>query len=137
MNSYRVHASHGQKIGDVSFGFGIGRFPHGRTGRPARFGEDAEPVRQCELESREPPIHPRHGFVQSGGERIGAGRASCPGILAHRPAAFRSCRRGGGNVKILYRPASWASTQFSVGYSNRHNLFVAVTNGIDQENARL
>jgi outer membrane receptor protein involved in Fe transport len=38
-----------------------------------------------------------------------------------------------GNVKILYRPAGWASTQFSIGYSNRQNMYIAETNSVSQE----
>jgi outer membrane cobalamin receptor len=36
------------------------------------------------------------------------------------------------SLKALYRPRDWASTQFTLGYSNRHNDFVAQTDSTSQ-----
>jgi outer membrane receptor protein involved in Fe transport len=132
MNSYRLHLSHGQKIGDFSYGLGLGASgtdgPEGRHGSEKMLDLFADanwdPSNTLSVHATVFYAHGKRELVQ----------AELPAAEQYRTALqrFDPVDEIAGDVKILYRPASWASTQFSAGYSNRENLFVAVTNGVSQ-----
>jgi outer membrane receptor protein involved in Fe transport len=132
MNSYRLHVSHGQKIGALSYGLGLGGShtdgPDGRHGSEKRLNLSAnakwDPANSLTI---------RAAVFYTRGERELV-QAEPPAAAQYRTALQRydPVDETAGNIKILYKPASWASTQFSIGYSNRRNMFVAETNGVSQ-----
>jgi outer membrane receptor protein involved in Fe transport len=132
LNSYRVHVSHGQRIGELSFGLGLGG-SH-TDGPEARHGSETvlnlfgnakwKPLRALS-------IHTTAFYAQGKRELV---QAEPPAAAQFRTALqrFDPMRTLSGNVKVLYRSADWASTQFTVGYGNRHNSFVAETGSTSQ-----
>ena len=133
LNSYRVHVSRGQKIGALSYGLGLGGSgtdgPEGRHGAERMLNLFANtgwnPSSKISVRATAFYAHGKRELVQ----------AEPPAADQYRTALqrFDPVDEVAGNIKILYRPADWASTQFSLGYSNRHNMFVAETNGSSQE----
>jgi outer membrane receptor protein involved in Fe transport len=133
MNSYRLHLSQGQKIGAFSYGLGLGGShtdgPEGRHGSEKMLDLFAnagwDPAKTLSVHATAFYAHGKRELVQ----------AELPAAEQYRTALQRydPVDEFAGSVKVLYRPLSWASTQFSAGYSNRKNMFVAVTNGVSQD----
>ncbi len=132
LNSYRLHISHGQKIGTLSYGLGMGGShtdgPEGRHGSEKMlnlFGHaNWNPAKSLSIRATAFYVHGERELVQ----------AVPPAAAQFRTALqrFDPVDEVAGNVKILYKPVDWATTQFSVGYSDRRNLFIAETNGVSQ-----
>jgi outer membrane cobalamin receptor len=132
MNSYRVHIAHGQKVGDFSYGLGLGDShtdgPEGRHG--------AEKMLNLFANTTWNPgkFSIRGTALFSEGKRDLV-QAEPPAAAQYRTALQRydPVQDVAGSLKILYRPVDWASTQIIIGYSNHHNKFIDDTNGIPQE----
>jgi outer membrane receptor protein involved in Fe transport len=133
LGSYRVHVSHGQKIGALSYGLGMGGSstdgPEGRHGSEKMLDlfANANWNHGNSLSVRATTF-----YAQGERELV---QAEPPAAEQYRTALQRydPVQEVAGSVKVLYRPAHWASTEFSVGYSNRRNMFVAVTDSISQD----
>ncbi len=131
MDSYRVHVSHGQRVGDFSYGLGMGGShtdgPEGRHGSEKMmdlFANAKWSPGKFTIAGTAFYAHGERELVQ----------AMPPAAAQYRNALqrFDPVQDVAGSVKVLYRPVDWASTQLTVGYSNRHNRFVAETNGVSQ-----
>jgi outer membrane receptor protein involved in Fe transport len=132
LDSYRVHVSHGQRIGNMSYGLGMGGShtdgPEGRHGAETMlnlFGNAAwKPRSSLSVQATALYAHGKRELVQ----------AEPPAAEQYRTALqrFDPVEELSANIKILYRPTDWASTQFTLGYGHRHNTFVAETGSTSQ-----
>jgi outer membrane receptor protein involved in Fe transport len=129
LNSYRVHASHGQKIGKVSFGLGLDGShtdgPEDRRGAENMlnlFGDMSAQLHPT-LSVRATAFH-----LQGSRELV---QAVPPAAARFRDelGRFDPIQTTIVTVKSLYQPKSWTSTQFTLGYSNRHNTYVDSSGG--------
>jgi outer membrane receptor protein involved in Fe transport len=132
LDSYRVHVSHGQKIGNLSYGLGMGGShtdgPEGRHGAETMlnlFGNATwKPRSSLSVQATALYAHGKRELVQ----------AEPPAAEQYRTALqrFDPVEELSANIRTLYQPTDWASTQFTVGYGNRHNTFVAETGSTSQ-----
>ncbi len=131
-NSYRGHVSHGQKIGNFSYGLGLGG-SH-TDGPEQRYG--AESMVNLFVDTKWKPLDSlsvRTTVLYGRGKRELV-QAVLPAAEQYRTALqrFDPVQESAATLKALYRPRDWASTQFTLGYSNRHNDFVAQTGSTSQ-----
>jgi outer membrane receptor protein involved in Fe transport len=132
MDSYRLHLSHGQKIGRLSYGLGLGGShtdgPEGRHGAEKMlnlFGNaNWQPMESLSIGAT---------IFYGKGERELV-QAEPPAAAQYRTALqrFDPVQEGAGSVKVFFQPTDRVSTQFTVGYSNRHNIFIAETGSTSQ-----
>lgn len=127
LNSYRVHVSHGQKVGKVSFGLGLDGShtdgPEDRRGKENMLNLFGNMSVQ---------LHPKFSLratvfhLQGSSELV---QAVYPAGVRFRTErdSFDPIQTTVVTVKSLYQPKSWTSTEFTLGYSNRHNTYVAET----------
>jgi outer membrane receptor protein involved in Fe transport len=132
LDSYRFHVSHGQRIGDLSYGLGMGGShtdgPEGRHGSERMlnlFGT----VNWKALDS----LSIQTTLLYAQGERELV-QAEPPAAKQYRTALqrFDPVQEESGSIKVFFRPNDRASSQFTVGYSNRHNTYIAETDSTHQ-----
>ncbi len=126
-NSYRVHVSHGQKIGDISYGLGLGG---SRTGGPEDRRGDENMLNLFGNFSWQvtPSLSMSTNFFHLQGKRELVQAVPPAGNrFQNAVETFDPIQTSVLTFKTLYKPKDWASTQFTVGYSNRHNTFIAET----------
>jgi outer membrane receptor protein involved in Fe transport len=132
MNSYRMHVSHGQKIGELTYGLGFdGSHTDGPEGR-----QGAESMVNLFGSLNWKP-HPSFSirtsvFHLQGKRELVQAEPPASSRLQNARERFDPIQTTVATVKTLYQPRDWASTQFTLGYSNRHNTFVAETGSASQ-----
>jgi outer membrane receptor protein involved in Fe transport len=132
LNTYRLHVSHGQKIGKVSFGLGVDGShtdgPDDRRGAESMvnlFGTATFKPRPALL------LRTTIFYLQGRSELVQAVKPAAERFRTERES-YDPIQTTVVSVKALYKPRDWASTQFTVGYGNRHNSFVAETDSSRQ-----
>ncbi len=126
-NSYRVHVSHGQQIGDISYGVGLGG---SREGGPEDLRGDENMLNLFGNFGWQvtPTLFMRTSFFHLQGKRELVQAVPPAGNrFQNAIETFDPIQTSVWTLKTLYKPNDWASTQFTVGYSNRHNTFLAET----------
>ncbi len=134
LNSFRLRASHGRKIGKVSFGLGLdGSHTDGPENR--RGAEDMLNVFGNMSVQLRPDLSFRATFfhLQGSSELVQAVFPAAEKFRMNRES-YDPVQTSIFTLKTLYQPKSWTSTQFTLGYSNRHNTFVTETGDSRQEN---
>jgi len=126
-NSYRVQVSHGQQIGDISYGLGLGGSreggPEDRRGDEnmlnlfGNFGWQVIPTLS---------IHTNFFHLQGKRELVQANDPA-RGRFQTAVETFDPIQTSVLTFKTLYKPKEWATTQFTLGYSNRKNTFIVET----------
>jgi outer membrane receptor protein involved in Fe transport len=132
LNSYRIHASHGQKIGNVSYGLGIdGSHTDGPEHR-----EGAENMLNLFTNANWKPrpnlSFQTNIFYMRGKRELVQAEPPAAQNLQDAIASFDPTETTAIVFKTLYRPSRWASTQFTLGYSNRHNVYIDKTTSVAQ-----
>jgi outer membrane receptor protein involved in Fe transport len=133
LDSYRLHLSHGQRVGKLSYGLGFGGShtdgPENRRGAERMlnlFGNaDWKPLNSLSIQ----------GTVLYGEGKRELVQAVAPAANQYRTAiqSFDPVREVSTSVKVLYKPTGRLSSQFTFGYSNRHNTYVATTGTTTQK----
>jgi outer membrane receptor protein involved in Fe transport len=127
LNSYRLHASHGQKVGNLSYGLGVDGL---RTDGPDdRRGDERMLNLSMHVSWKLKPsltISTTAYYLRGRSELV---QAVAPAAKQYRIAleSYDPIKTTVASVKALYQPKSWASTQFTFGYRNGHNSFVTDT----------
>ncbi len=132
LNTYRVHVSHGQRIGELSYGLGLDAShtdgPEGRHGMERMVNLFAsfnwKPLSSFSIRSSIFHLQGKRELVQAVPPAAARLRNALEGFDPIQTTVL--------SVKTLYRPREWASTQFTVGYSNRRNTFIAETDSTRQ-----
>lgn len=127
LNTYRFHLSHGQKLGRLSYGLGADGLrtdgPDDRRGdeRMINFFGHISLKLKPSLTVRATAL-----YLRGRSELV---QAVPPAARQYRIAveSYDPIKTAVVSVKTLYQPKSWASTQFTIGYSDRHNSFVTET----------
>jgi outer membrane receptor protein involved in Fe transport len=126
-NSYRLHASHGQKLGKVSYGLGVDGF---RVDGPGyRRGDERMLNLFANVSLKLLPsltIRTTALYLRGRSELV---QAELPAAKQYRIAleSYDPVKTTVFSINAFYRPVSWASTQFTAGYRNGHNSFVTDT----------
>jgi outer membrane cobalamin receptor len=124
-NSYRIHVSHGQKIGGISYGLGL---DSSRSGGPDERRGDERMLNLFGDVSWQvtPSLFVRTNIFHLQGRRELV-QAVPPAGKRFQTAreTFDPIQTSVWTLKTLYQPKDWTTTQFTVGYSNRHNIFVS------------
>ncbi|MBN2318147.1 MAG: TonB-dependent receptor [Acidobacteria bacterium] len=126
-NSYRVHAAHGDTVGDISYGLGL---ESSRTGGPEDRRGDEHMLNLFGNIGWQatPTLSMRANFFHLQGRReLVQATPPAGGRFQNAVETFDPIQTSVLTLKTLYKPRDWASTQFTVGYSNRHNTFIAET----------
>ncbi|MBN2241736.1 MAG: TonB-dependent receptor [Acidobacteria bacterium] len=126
-NSYRVHLAHGDSVGDISYGLGL---ESSRAGGPEdRLGDE----RMLNLFGSigwqaTPALSMRANFFHMQG-RQELVQATPPATNRFQNAVetYDPIQTSVVTLNTLYKPSDRGSTRFTVGYSNRHNTFIAET----------
>jgi outer membrane receptor protein involved in Fe transport len=127
LNSYRLHLSHGQKVGNLSYGVGVEGL---RTDGPDdRRGDERMLDLSMNVSWKLRPsltIGTTAYYLRGRSELV---QAVSPAAKQYRIAleSYDPIKTTVVGVKALYQPTIWASTQFTFGYRNGHNSFVTDT----------
>jgi outer membrane receptor protein involved in Fe transport len=127
LNGYRLHASHGQKLGNLSYGLGVDGFRV--DGPDDRRGDERMVDLSMNISWKPKPsltIRTTAYYLYGRSELV---QAVAPAANQYRIAveSYDPIQTTVVSVKTLYQPKHWASTQFTFGYRNGHNSFVTET----------
>jgi outer membrane cobalamin receptor len=126
-NSFRAHASQGQKLGTVSYGLGLDAL---RTGGPDDRRGDERMINLFATVSWKPKPFLTFSttalYLRGKSELV---QAVPPADKRYQIAveSYDPIKTTVVSFKTLYQPKGWASTQFTFGYRNSHNSFVTDT----------
>jgi outer membrane receptor protein involved in Fe transport len=127
LNSYRVHLSQGQKLGNLSYGVGLDGLRSDGPG--SRRGDERMLDLFAHVSWKPKPsltIRTTAFYLRGRSELV---QAATPAAMQYRIAleSYDPIKTTIVSVKTLYQPNAWASSQFTIGYRNGHNSFVADT----------
>jgi outer membrane receptor protein involved in Fe transport len=127
LNGFRLHASHGQKLGDLSYGIGVDGFR--ADGPDDRRGDERMLDLSMHVSWKLKPsftIRTTAFYLHGKSELV---QAVAPAANQYRIAreSYDPVQTTVVSVRTLYQPKHWASTQFTFGYRNGHNSFVTET----------